>query len=193
MTVREAYGAIAGLYINLFGTPDKVHADDLDLIARHLSGRVLDLGCGPGHLTGYLHERGADVSGVDLVPEFVEHARATHPGIDFRLGSMDDLDVTGVDGILSWYSTIHHPPTEIDTVFTGFRRALKPGGTLVLGFFKSDDLEPFDHKVTTAYRWPVDTMMARLESAGFAEIERQQRPAEDGHRQHAALAVRAVS
>ena len=37
-----------------------------------LDGRVLDLGCGPGHWSAFLHARGADVTGVDQVPEFVE-------------------------------------------------------------------------------------------------------------------------
>jgi 2-polyprenyl-3-methyl-5-hydroxy-6-metoxy-1,4-benzoquinol methylase len=55
--IRDAYAAAAERYIDLFGTSQKVHADDLAFIARHLTGRsgtVLDLGCGPGHLTGYL-------------------------------------------------------------------------------------------------------------------------------------------
>jgi hypothetical protein len=49
----------------------------------------------------------------------------------------------------------------------------------------------FDHKVTTAYYWPVDAFADRLRQAGFTEIERQQRPgiAKPGHRPHAAIAA----
>jgi SAM-dependent methyltransferase len=64
--VRRAYGSIAALYIDLFGAEDKVHADDLALIRRHLTGRpgpVLDLGCGPGHLTACLRSHGAEAIG----------------------------------------------------------------------------------------------------------------------------------
>ncbi len=57
-----------------------------------LTGPVLDLGCGPGQWTSYLHSLGADVSGVDMVPEFISHARATHAGLDIRQGSMTELD-----------------------------------------------------------------------------------------------------
>ena len=39
--------------------------------------RVLDLGCGPGQWSAYLHSLGAEVVGVDLVEEFIAHARAT--------------------------------------------------------------------------------------------------------------------
>jgi len=83
-------------YIGLFDGNWQDHDDDTALVRRHLSGLpgpVLDLGCGPGHWTAYLHSLGADVTGVDMVPEFIAHARATHPGSSFRLGSMTELDV----------------------------------------------------------------------------------------------------
>ena len=81
--VRQAYGSVADLYIELFGTSEKVHADDLAFIGRHLASRpgtVLDLGCGPGHITDYLRSLGADATGIDMVPEFIAHAQAAYPG-----------------------------------------------------------------------------------------------------------------
>ena len=66
-------------------TPD----DDLAFIGRHLSGQpgtVLDLGCGPGHITDYLRSLGVDATGIDMVPEFIAHAQAAHPS-----GSYFDL------------------------------------------------------------------------------------------------------
>jgi SAM-dependent methyltransferase len=188
--VRRAYGALAGVYIDRFGSRDKAHPDDLAFIGRHLAGRpgpVFDLGCGPGHLAGYLHSLGADVTGVDLVPEFIQHARGAHPEVTFRLGSMDDVDAAG--GILAWYSLIHRPPRELDDVLAGFRRALVPGGTLVIGFCDGPEVLPFDHKVTTAYYWPVDEFARRLSRAGFTELERRQRPADATTRAHAAIAA----
>ena len=52
---------------------------------------MLDLGCGPGYWTAYLHQLGVEASGVDVVPEFIEHARAHHPGPQFELSSMTDV------------------------------------------------------------------------------------------------------
>jgi SAM-dependent methyltransferase len=190
--VREAYSGRAEQYIELLGTRQRVHEDDLTFIGRHLSGLsgpVLDVGCGPGHLTEYLHSLGTDATGIDLVPEFIGHARAAHPSVPFHLGSMDDLDVS-VAGILSWYSLIHRNPADIDGVLARFRRMLGPDGTLVLGFFPGDEITPFDHKVVTAYFWPVDWISARLSLAGFTEIERLQRPAAGTVRAHAVIAAR---
>ena len=47
---------------------------------------VLDLGCGPGHLTDYLRSLGVDAMGIDMVPEFIAHAKATHPTGRYQLG-----------------------------------------------------------------------------------------------------------
>ncbi|MFC4066567.1 class I SAM-dependent methyltransferase [Actinoplanes subglobosus] len=201
--VREAYTSIAAIYIDLFGAEDKVHPDDLSLIARHLAahpgppshpappGPVLDLGCGPGHITGFLRSLGAAAIGFDLVPEFIEHARATHPDGDYRLGSLTDLPFAdgSVSGILSWYSMIHMPPPDVDDVFSTFRRLLAPGGTLVIGFFTAAEIGAFDHKVTTAYRWPPDELSARLRAAGFTETERLLRDTDGTHRPHGAIAA----
>ncbi len=194
--VRDAYSSRAEQYIALFDGDWKTFEDETALVRDHLvgvDGRVLDLGCGPGHWTAYLHAHGADVTGVDLVPEFIAHARASFPGPEFRLGSMTELDVPdrSVAGILSWYSTIHLPPEELDQVLAEFHRMLVPGGRLVIGFFDSDDtVAAFDHKVLTAYRWPVVEFSARLAKAGFTELRRLRQQFPDRpDRKYAAIAA----
>ena len=197
--MRDAYSALAAQYVELFGG-DCPADDDTAFVDRHLAGRagrVLDLGCGPGQWTAHLHALGVDVAGVDLVPDFVAHARAHHPGPTFRLGSMTELDEPdhSLAGILSWYSTIHLPPDELDAVLAGFRRLLRPDGVLVIGFFDSDDdvVARFDYAVTTAYRWPADVLAGRLAAAGMAEVDRLQwRTPERPDRAYAALAARAT-
>nr|WP_240897334.1 class I SAM-dependent methyltransferase [Kineococcus vitellinus] len=181
----------------MLGSLDTVHPDDLQLIERHLghlSGPVLDLGCGPGHLSGFLHSSGCRVTGIDLVPEFIAHARRTYPDVPFEVGSLTDLarPEEPVSGVLTWYSLIHLRPGQLDGALIGIRRLLAPGGALVVGFFEGPVREPFEHRVTTAYRWPVDELADRLASAGFVEVERSQRPQEGERRPHAVLAARAL-
>ncbi|MEU9508668.1 methyltransferase domain-containing protein [Micromonospora sp. NPDC048170] len=192
--IRDAYSSVAALYIELFGTRQQVHPDDLAFIGRHLSirpGAVLDLGCGPGHLTDYLRSLGVDATGIDMVPEFVAHARAAHPHGRYRLGSMRSLDVEdrSIAGILAWFSLIHLPPRDLDEALAEFRRVTAPAGTLVVGFFDGDEVAAFDHKVATAYRWPVDELSARLTRAGFSEVERLHPPSDGTHRPYAAIAA----
>ncbi|MEV4713822.1 class I SAM-dependent methyltransferase [Micromonospora sp. NPDC049374] len=197
--VRDAYSSMSAQYIALLDGGGQAHLDDTALIRGHLAGlhgTVLDLGCGPGHWTAYLHSLGADVTGIDLVPEFIDHARANFPGPVFRLGSMTELDIPdhSVAGILSWYSTIHLPPPKLDHALTEFRRMLTPSGRLVIGFFDSDDeVAEFDHKVLTAYRWPANEFSVRLAKAGFTELQRLRQQSPDRpDRRYAAIAASAT-
>jgi ubiquinone/menaquinone biosynthesis C-methylase UbiE len=189
---------MSGQYIALYGDDWQAEEDDDSLIRQHLTGLpgpVLDVGCGPGHWTAYLHSVGVDVTGIDMVPEFIAHARATHPGPQFRLGSMTQMNVPphSVAGVLAWYSTIHLPPEELDRVLAEFRRLLTFSGMLVAGFFDSDDgVAQFDHAVITAYRRPADVFAEHLVKAGFTEVQRLQRQhAERPDRRYAAIAARA--
>ena len=195
--VRDAYSRMSGQYIDLF---DEVSPNDPDaaLIRKYLTGLpglVLDLGCGPGLWTAHLHGLGVDVIGIDVVPEFVAHARVAHPGPEFRLGSLIDgkASEASVEGILAWYSLIHLPPAELGGALAEFRRLLTPAGMLVLGFFDSDDgVASFDHKVVQAYRWPADALVAKLAEAGFTEVERVRRQVADRpDRRYAAVVARA--
>jgi ubiquinone/menaquinone biosynthesis C-methylase UbiE len=197
---------MAAPYIELISDTAGVHDDDdRAFIERHLSDRsgpVLDVGCGPGHLTTHLRSLGADAIGVDLVPEFLDHARTADATGRYVRASLHALPFAdgSTGGLLAWYSLIHLQPDEIDGVLVELRRVLAPGAPLVVGFFDGLDdadrvggldAEPFDHKVVTAYRWPVDVLAARLRAAGFVEVEREQRPGIDeaGRRPHAALAL----
>jgi len=197
--VRQAYGVMAEQYIELFGSTTQVRGDDLALIERHLSirpGAVLDAGCGPGHLTAHLRSFDVDATGLDLVPEFIGHARSAFPFGRYLLGSMGRLPVPdgSLAGVLAWYSLIHTPPDHLDGVLVELRRACTPAGVLVAGFFDGDQVAAFDHKVSTAYRWPADEFAARLGRAGFREIERIRRPGveESGRRPHAVIAALAM-
>lgn len=197
--MRQAYSSVSEQYIESFDGGDLAAQNEAAFIRRHLtglSGPVLDLGCGPGHWTADLHALGADVTGVDVVAEFIAHARTAHPGPEFRLGSMTEVDAPehSAAGILTWYSTIHLTPAVLGRALAEFHRLLAPSGILVAGFFDSDDdVAAFDHKVVTAYRRPVDVFAEQLEAAGFVEVQRLQNEFPDRpDRKYAALAARAV-
>ncbi|MFF2088184.1 class I SAM-dependent methyltransferase [Nocardia sp. NPDC058176] len=191
-TVRAAYTAVNQLYIDLFGSPTDLDPAYTTFILRHLTeGPVLDLGCGPGHFTKVLTDAGIPTTGIDLVPEFITHARTTYPTLDFELGSFRTLNTPpeSIAGILAWFSLIHIPPPELPTILTEFHRVLRPGGALVLGFFDAEnEVEMFPHKVTNAYRWPINNLITLLQTTGFTELDRLQHPATATTRRHAALA-----
>jgi SAM-dependent methyltransferase len=126
--VREALAEEPYLRAALALFADSVHAAD--------GGPVADVGCGPGHFTAHLHELGVDAFGIDLSPVMIDVARHDHPRLRFEVGSMTDLDLTdaSVAGLLAFWSLIHIPDDTVPTVFGHFRRVLRPGGPLLLGF-----------------------------------------------------------
>ncbi|MDX6763903.1 MULTISPECIES: class I SAM-dependent methyltransferase [Streptomyces] len=182
----DAYDAVVVLYADLArdlldGAPldRSVLAAFADLTRTTGAGPVAELGCGPGYVTAHLRDLGLDVFGVDLSPAMVDFARGAHPDLRFDVGSMDALDLAdgALGGIVSWYSVIHTPPRELPSYLAEFRRVLAPGGTLLLAFFEAEGgpPAPFDHKVTTAYRWPIDDLAGMARDAGFAEVGRMLR------------------
>ncbi|MEV0845469.1 class I SAM-dependent methyltransferase [Streptomyces sp. NPDC049954] len=189
----DAYDAVAVLYAELardalagFPLDRAVLAAFAEYARSGGSGPVAEVGCGPGQTTAHLRDLGLDVFGVDLSPAMIEIARAAHPGLRFELGSMHALDLPGdaLSGIVSWYSLIHIPPGELHAYFAEFGRVLAPGGHLLLGFFESGGgpVSAFDHKVTTAYRWPVDGLAELAAAAGFTEVGRMLREPGEGER-----------
>jgi SAM-dependent methyltransferase len=142
-------------------------------------GPVAEVGCGPGRVTAHLRDLGLDVFGVDLSPVMIDLAREAYPDLRFEVGSMDALDRADgkLQGIVSWYSVIHTPPQDMPSYFAEFRRLLAPDGHVLLAFFESEGepMTAFDHKVATAYRWPIDDLAGLAGEAGFIEVGRMLR------------------
>lgn len=201
----HAYDAVAVLYAEL--TKDELDAHPLDraLLAAFAEyvrgtggGPVAELGCGPGRITAHLRNLGLDAFGVDLSPTMIDLARETYPDLRFEVASMDALDLPDGDltGVVSWYSVIHAPPGDLPSYLAEFRRVLAPGGHLLLAFFESegDPVTEFDHKVVTAYRWPIDRLAALAGEAGFVEVGRMLREPLEGERfRRGRLLMRSVS
>lgn len=96
--------------------------------------RVLDVGCGPGGLTGVLAARvGADqVAAIDAAPQFVTACRQRHPGVDVREGVAEHLPWPDgrFDAVLSSLviGFLHDP----DLTLREMARVARPGGAVAV-------------------------------------------------------------
>lgn len=110
------------------------------------TGPACDLGCGPGHVARYLHEQGLDVCGIDLSPAMVAQACRLNPGVAFTPGDMKALDAPDGKwaGMVAFYSLIHIPRAEMVPTLHELRRALRPGGLLLLAFHLGDETKHLD-------------------------------------------------
>lgn len=139
--MRKSYDAAAVEYArHLFGELEQKPLDRhlLNRFAEEVAGRglVADLGCGPGHVAQYLHERGVEVIGVDLSPRMIEEAQRLCAGPTFQVGDMRSLQLPneGVVGIVAFYSIVHFEMEELREAFREFRRVLRMGGLVLLAF-----------------------------------------------------------
>ncbi|WAP50606.1 class I SAM-dependent methyltransferase [Arthrobacter sp. ATA002] len=192
--VLGAYASRAGEYSEALGSLSAMNRNDVDFIAQwahEIQGPALDIGCGPGHWTKFLHEHGLQIEGIDMVEQFVDIAAGKFPEIMFRVGMLEAIPVqdSSLGAILAWYSIIHTPPRDFGAVLSEFARCIRPGGSLLLGFFEGERVERFDHAVVAAYYWPVPEMHYKLSAAGF-DVVRTDRRSDPEHRPHAAVIAR---
>ncbi len=104
------------------------------------SGRMLDLGCGPGHLLPRLCDAvpGSTVLGIDLSNHMLERAErrrlasAHAERIDLALGDAKRIDFPDAtfDAVLS-NTILHHIP-DPRPFLAEAHRVLRPGGTLLI-------------------------------------------------------------
>lgn len=109
----------------------KSGASLIDILRPEAGERILDLGCGTGHLTSKLAESGASVTGMDSSPPMVAQARQNFPAVKFVLADAanfhfdDPFDAVFSNAALHW---IH----DAEGVIRSVRAALRPGGRFVL-------------------------------------------------------------
>jgi SAM-dependent methyltransferase len=194
-TVRASYDRVADQYVELVASSELGDIRQqpwlkavIDLFADAVAplGPVLDVGCGPGTVTGYLHERGLDVSGVDLSPRMIEHARRLHPQCRFSVASSTALDLAprSLGGVLGWWSLFNLPRDVLPQVLASFRHALVDGGQVVIATHVGDEdverTEAYGGVPVrwTTYRWRPEQLVTMLDAAGLRTVAELRLPAQ---------------
>ena len=192
MNTQSSYDRVADEYVErIFGELEHKPFDRrlLDRFAANVSdaGPACDVGCGPGHVARYLHARGVQISGIDLSAEMVARARRLTPAIEFQQADMMALPIAdaSLSGIVAFYSLIHIPRVDMVRALRELRRALQPGGLLLVSFHIGDETVHLDewwgHAVSVDFFFlRSDEMVGYLTSAGFEieeVIEREPYPA----------------
>lgn len=196
--IAAAYDARAEEYVDLLGSIDQMAARDRATIEQWrdgVDGPILDAGCGPGHWTDLLTgSSDGPVLGLDASAGFLASASARFPRSAFVRADLAALPLAdaSVGGVLAWYSIIHTPPAGVPAILRELRRVLRPGGSLLLGFFDGPAGEPFDHAVTTGHYWSVPALREVLDAAGFRVLRAETRQDPGARRRHGDLVAQAL-
>lgn len=111
--------------------------------------RILDAGCGPGRVAGWLASVGHDVVGVDVDPALIEAADEDHPGPRWIVSDLAELDLSA-HGVTTPFDLIvcagnvmtFLAPSTRGAVLRRFREHLAPEGRVAVGFGTGRGYEP---------------------------------------------------
>ena len=138
---RTSYDRIADVYVRHVYDELRHKPLDRELLDRFAAevkdaGPVCDLGCGPGQIARYLHDRGLEASGLDLAPDMIEQARRLNAGMVFQVGDLRSAPFADgtLAGVVAFYSIIHVPRAQVVDALREVARVLRPGGRLLLAF-----------------------------------------------------------
>ncbi|HMV82885.1 MAG TPA: methyltransferase domain-containing protein [Blastocatellia bacterium] len=123
----------SNLYDQKHSFVTKYGEDLLSLLQAQPGERILDIGCGSGHLTRQIADTGAEVIGLDSSPEMIATALAAYPAINFIVANASDFSFAEpFDAIFS--NAALHWVERAEAAVICMARALKPGGRFVVEF-----------------------------------------------------------
>lgn len=106
-----------------------------DRFGAELAGRVLELGCGAGRVTGHLIGRARSVEALDLSPAMIAYCRASYPGASFSVGDLGDLSrfrSRSFEAVVASFCVLDVLDDPARRRALGeIRRVLEPGGMLI--------------------------------------------------------------
>ncbi len=190
LLTRSAYDTVADVYADHIRSTEPENPLELAMIDHFVAlvpapRRVLDAGCGAGRMLPHLAARGCQPEGIDLSGEMIRRAHLDHPEFPCRVGSLTAVDEENAsfDGVFSWYSTIHNPDEDLDTMLTEMSRVLRPGGALLVAFQVGSGMrrvgqafERLGHDIVMhRYHRSPEDMTARLRQLGLDVVARLER------------------
>ncbi|RPI30893.1 MAG: class I SAM-dependent methyltransferase [Chloroflexota bacterium] len=186
-SIRSAYDNAAEDYAAAFWDElNKKHFDRIMLswFASQIpqGETVLEIGSGPGEVSGFLSKQGATCLGTDISEQMIANARKYFPGIQFEV--QDFLHLTCADnsfgGVVAYYAIVNLTLDEIRRAFEEVKRVLKEGRLFLFTFHiyepdKEDrtEVKSFfkEGNELTFYYFKVDEIKALVEAVGFEVID----------------------
>jgi SAM-dependent methyltransferase len=151
----ERFRAMAADGVDLHGEARFIDA----MVPR--GARVLDAGCGPGRVGGRLGELGHDVVGVDIDPALIAAAEQDHPGPNWLVGDLSELDLAalgvepGFDAVICAGNVMGFlDPATRRRVIEQLSTTIGAEGRIVIGF-------------GAAHGYPYDEFFADVDAVGL--------------------------
>jgi len=137
---------------------------------------LLEVGAGPGLTTDILRRRFDNVTALEIDDRLAQSLEQRLKGTNVRVLKTDATAMPLPDGIFTGavsFTMLHHVPSpELqDKLVSEVYRVLKPGGVFAGTDSRWSRLFQFMHIADTMVLVDPDTFGARLEAAGFADVQ----------------------
>jgi SAM-dependent methyltransferase len=156
-----------------------------------LSGRVLELGCGAGRLTGYLAELATAAHGLDISPAMVDYCRRAYPQATFSVCDLRDdsafsagsFDViVAADDVLDVLND-----EERRAVLDAVHRWLAPDGLLIMSTHNRDYAPRLADPLRLRHRGPLRAAITLARMPRWQHNRRRRLPFEHDEPGYAVL------
>lgn len=186
--VLAVYDGMAEDYAVRFGSELREPSPETRFLDEALtelpSGPVLDAGCGPGQVCGYLISHGRAAIGIDLAPGMLAAAAKLVPRAALIAADLSALPLRPAScaGVVCSYSLHHLPAARLDSALSGLADVLKPGAVLVVFTHGGEGEEWLDREEGRVVlgRHGADDLADRLRACGLVPEHVSTRPPREG-------------
>lgn len=127
----NTFDKISGKYKEKSLAQQKAASKLFDLLEIAYHNDIIDIACGPGHITKWLSSstRGR-IAGIDISEGMIKQAKSLYPEIEFRQMAVEDMDydnefdIAFCNSALQWFSD---PDNAISAIFKSLRNNGKLG------------------------------------------------------------------
>ena len=175
---KEAHNAIAQKYYELY-KDDKTDLIYFDEFLEMCKNKILDLGCGMGHYSNYMYNKGFEITGIDFSEEMIKIAQNNNSDINFLVSDICDLDIIQTkkyDGIVIAYVLQHLSKNEVNELFNNLKNYLEKDAKLLFFFREGKSVLEEEEPIDTRFKYIIneyteDEIKLLLDNNGWETIK----------------------
>lgn len=152
-------------------------------------GSALDVGCAGGRDSKVMLTKGLEVTGIDIVPKFIDFAKKDNPAGKFLVKDLLQLDFepNTFDGIWAYAVLLHFSNDDAEKILNDFYKILKPHGKLFVGVKEGSGEKSVIDKMSEGkeryFNFFTKKQIVRyIEKAGFRILKADRVPDEAGRK-----------
>lgn len=151
-TTRKAHDSIAKQYYEFY-KDDTTDLKYFDLFLKKCGSKILALGCGMGHYSNYMEEKGFKVTGIDFSNEMIRIAQHNYKDIEFIVSDIccfQEKIKEKYNGVVLAYVLQHLSKEEVKDLMKKINENIEEKASLLFFLREGDglveEIEPLNNK-----------------------------------------------